>query len=170
MRLRTRVRLPPPPIPLTSFGSLSAPWSGPRLRSPTSPSGSAPAASTNLRSDFRRRFIPTFGWQAICPELSVGVHGMDLRLCLTKTPTIHDLLARRRRGQLPASTPCRCATGVLLGVLGKSGVSMPWGYRQQASSPPWLPRHSRCLAPSLARTPALGQSLPRCASLAADPS
>jgi hypothetical protein len=50
--------------------------------------------------------------------------------------TIRHFPARRRRGQLPTSTSYTCAAGVLLGVLGELGVSMPWGYREPARPVP----------------------------------
>jgi hypothetical protein len=57
---------------------------------------------------------------------------MDVRLYLAKTPTIHDLLVGRLRMWLPPPAPHPCAAGVLLGVFGDLGVSMPWGYQLPA--------------------------------------
>jgi hypothetical protein len=47
-------------------------------------------------------------------------------------PTIHGLLIDRLRVSLPSSAAHTCGAGVLLGVCGELGVSMPWGYRRPA--------------------------------------
>ncbi len=67
---------------------------------------------------------------------------MDVRLCLTKTPTIHDLVVGRLRVSLPPSPAHPWATGVLLGVSGDLGVSMPWGIDNPPALLPMKPPHA----------------------------
>ena len=71
--------------------------------------------------------------RAISPELSVDIHGIHGRLApLTRSSTIREPLARRRRRWLSGAAYYPCAAGVLLGIHGVLGVSTLWAYRQHA--------------------------------------
>jgi hypothetical protein len=89
---------------------------------------------------------------------------MDVRLCLAKTPTLHELLSGRRRGRLPTSTFYPRTARVLLGVRGDLGVSMPWGYRVPAALSHYSATASVSALPSRTRPP--GEFLRSVATLA----
>lgn len=69
------------------------------------------------------------------------IHG---RLALPhESRTIHHFLARRRRGQLLASTSYTCSAGVLLGVLAPVvNLTVVAGENLTVGSATWLPAAS----------------------------
>jgi hypothetical protein len=78
----------------------------------------------------------SFGWQAIRPELSIGVHGRPWTSgSASRIPNNSQPRVGRRRTWLSASGLPPWAAGVLLGVLGELGVSMPHGSHATCNSP-----------------------------------